>query len=158
MAANKPKKNLSPTISNRRATHEFSFVQTYEAGIVLTGTEVKSVRDAKVNLGDAFCYFQRGELWVKNLHISEYRHGTFNNHNPLTVRKLLLKKQELKKLGQKLKEKGFTIVPFKMYFSERGFVKLEIALATGKKTFDKRDSIKERDNKRDLDRYRKALK
>lgn len=146
---------MSPTIENRRARHEFHFVQTYEAGILLTGTEVKSVRDSKVNLTDAFCYFKGTELWIKNLHISEYKLGTYNNHNPLSVRKLLLHKAELRKLGTKLKEKGLTVVPHKMYFNERGFCKIEIALAQGKKTFDKRETIKARDNKTELDRLRK---
>ena len=146
---------MSPTIDNRRARHEFHFLQTYEAGILLTGTEVKSVRDSKVNLTDAFCYFRNNELWIKNLHISEYKLGTYNNHNPLSVRKLLLHKAELRKLNTKMKEKGLTIVPHKMYFNERGFCKIEIALAQGKKTFDKRETIKARDNKTELDRLRK---
>jgi SsrA-binding protein len=155
MKTKKPKKNMAPTIDNRRARHEFHFLQTYEAGILLTGTEVKSVRDSKVNLTDAFCYFRGNELWIKNLHISEYKLGTYNNHNPLSVRKLLLHKAELRKLNTKMKEKGLTIVPHKMYFNDRGFCKIEIALAQGKKTFDKRETIKARDNKTELDRLRK---
>jgi SsrA-binding protein len=159
MSVKKPKKNLSPTIENRRARHEYYFVQEYEAGIVLTGTEVKSVREGKVNMGDSFCYItSKGEMYVKNMHISEYKFGTYNNHNPLSIRKLLLNKQELKKIGQKTKEKGFTIVPVKLYFTERGFIKLHIALAQGKKSYDKRDSMKERDSKRDLDRVKKEYK
>ncbi len=146
---------MAPTIDNRRARHEFHFLQTYEAGILLTGTEVKSVRESKVNLTDAFCYFKGEELWIKNLHISEYKFGTYNNHNPLTIRKLLLHKAELRKLHTKIKEKGLTIIPHKMYFNERGFCKIEIALAQGKKTFDKRETIKARDNKTELDRLRK---
>lgn len=146
---------MAPTIDNRRARHEFHFLQTYEAGILLTGTEVKSIRDSKVNLTDAFCYFKGNELWIKNLHISEYKLGTYNNHNPLSIRKLLLHKAELRKLNTKMKEKGLTIVPHKMYFNERGFCKIEIALAQGKKTFDKRETIKARDNKTELDRLRK---
>ncbi len=155
MKTKKPKKNMAPTIDNRRARHEFHFLQTYEAGILLTGTEVKSVRESKVNLTDAFCYFKGEELWIKNLHISEYKFGTYNNHNPLTIRKLLLHKAELRKLHTKIKEKGLTIIPHKMYFNERGFCKIEIALAQGKKTFDKRETIKARDNKTELDRLRK---
>jgi SsrA-binding protein len=158
MAIKKVKKNLSPTIENRRARHEYYFVQEYEAGIVLTGTEVKSVREGKVNLGDSFCYLKNGEMWIKNMHISEYKFGTYNNHNPLSLRKLLLNKGELKKIGQKTKEKGFTIVPVKVFFSERGFIKVHIALAQGKKSYDKRESMKERDSKRDLDRVKKAYK
>ncbi len=155
MKTKKAKKNMAPTIDNRRARHEFHFLQTYEAGILLTGTEVKSIRDSKVNLTDAFCYFKGNELWIKNLHISEYKLGTYNNHNPLSIRKLLLHKAELRKLNTKMKEKGLTIVPHKMYFNERGFCKIEIALAQGKKTFDKRETIKARDNKTELDRLRK---
>jgi SsrA-binding protein len=134
-------------------------VQEYEAGIVLTGTEVKSVREGKVNMGDSFCYLtSKGEMYIKNMHISEYKFGTYNNHNPLSIRKLLLNKQELKKIGQKTKETGFTIVPKKVYFTERGFIKIHIALAQGKKSYDKRDSMKERDSKRDLDRVKKEYK
>jgi SsrA-binding protein len=155
----KTKKNLSPTIDNRRARHDYHFVQEYEAGIVLTGTEVKSIRDGKVNLTDAFCYISKsGEMWIKNMHIAEYTFGTYNNHNPLTIRKLLLHKTELRKIGMKTKEKGFTIVPIKVFFSERGFVKVHIALAQGKKTYDKRETLKNRDSKRDLDRVKKSFK
>ena len=135
-------------------------------GRVLPGTRafevtrnVRSVREGKVNMGDSFCYItSKGEMYVKNMHISEYKFGTYNNHNPLSIRKLLLSKQELKKIGQKTKEKGFTIVPVKLYFTERGFIKLHIALAQGKKSYDKRDSMKERDSKRDLDRVKKEYK
>ena len=122
---------------------------------MLTGTEVKSVREGKVNLTDAFCYLKNGELWLKNMHISEYKFGTYNNHNPLTIRKLLLRKPELKKISVKTKEKGFTVIPIRVFFTDRGFIKVDIAVAQGKKTFDKRDSLKERDSKRDLDRIKK---
>ena len=157
MAKKKDNKNLNPTIINRRARFEFEFVTTFEAGIVLTGTEVKAIREGKVNLTDAFCYMRNGELWLKNLHISVYDNGTYNNHDPRSLRKLLLHKKELNKIDSKLKEKGLTVIPYKVYFSDRGFAKIEIALATGKKTFDKRETIKARDSKRDLDRARRSM-
>ena len=149
---NKPKKI---EIINRKATHEFQFTGELEAGIQLTGTEVKSVRAGHANLKEAYCFFQRGELYIKNMYIAEYKFGSYNNHEPRRQRKLLLKKAELKKIGRKVKEKGFTIVPYRLYFSERGFIKIEIALAQGKRQYDKRHSIKDRENKRDLARMNK---
>lgn len=145
-------------IKNRKATHEYTFINTFEAGIVLTGTEVKSIRAGYANLNDAFCHFIEGELFIRNLHISEYALGTYYNHEAKRVRKLLLKKEELNKLIRKTAEKGFTIVPYRIYTTERGFIKIEIALAQGKKSFDKRETLKERDSKRDLDRIKKAYK
>jgi SsrA-binding protein len=142
------------SIKNRRAEHDFAFIARYKAGIVLSGSEVKSVRKGKVNLGDAYCYIHKGELWIKNLHISEYFEASYNNHEPRALRKLLLTKKELQKLQSKIKEKGLTIVPIEMFESERSFIKLEIALAKGKKSFDKRDSIKEKEQKRTLDRMK----
>lgn len=148
------KKNIE--IKNKKASFEYHLLQTYEAGIVLTGTEVKSIRAGKANINEAYCSFDKnGELWIKNMHISEYKLGTYYNHEPKRDRKLLLKKSELKKLHRKVMEKGFTIVPVKVYFSERGLVKIEIALAQGKKSFDKRHSIKEKDMKREGSRYNK---
>ncbi len=148
------KKNIE--IKNKKASFEYHLLQTYEAGIVLTGTEVKSIRAGKANINEAYCTFDKnGELWIKNMHISEYKLGTYYNHEPKRDRKLLLKKSELKKLHRKVMEKGFTIVPVKVYFSERGLVKIEIALAQGKKSFDKRHSIKEKDMKREGSRYNK---
>ncbi|MCH2023401.1 MAG: SsrA-binding protein SmpB [Saprospiraceae bacterium] len=147
------KKNIE--IINKKATHEFSFVFTIEAGIVLQGTEIKSIRSAKVNMSDAYCVVKSGELFVNNLHISEYKYGTYNNHIPKRPRKLLVNKMELKKLHNKVKEQGFSIVPYRLFISERGYAKLEIALAKGKKSYDKRESLKERDSKRNLDRMRK---
>ena len=142
-------------IFNKKAKFEYHFLYTLEAGIVLQGTEIKSIRASKVNLSDAYCVIKSGELYVNNLHISEYKYGTYNNHEPKRPRKLLIKKGELRKLHGKVKEQGLTIVPYRLFISERGFAKLEIALAKGKKSYDKRDTLKERDNKRQLDRARK---
>jgi len=120
--------------------------------MVLTGTEVKSIRAGKASFNDSYCYFHQGELWVKSLHISEYTHGTYNNHDPLRERKLLLGKRELKKLEAKIKEKGFTIVPLSIFFSEKGLAKMEIGLGKGKKLHDKRETIKARDTQREIKR------
>jgi SsrA-binding protein len=140
-------------IKNRKATFEYEFVDTYEAGIVLTGTEVKSVKQAHANLSDSFCQFDHGELWINNLYIKEYDFGgTHFNHTSKKSRKLLLHRKELKKLERGVAEKGFTIVPYRLFVNERGFIKLEIALARGKKAYDKRASIKEKDTKRELER------
>lgn len=121
--------------------------------MALLGTEVKSLRAGKCSFNDSYCLFQDGELWIKSLHIAEYSHGTFNNHDPIRDRKLLLSKRELKKWSTKMKEKGYTIVPLRIYESEKRFFKIEIGLAKGKKLHDKRESIKSRDADRDLKRY-----
>jgi SsrA-binding protein len=142
-------------IVNRKAKHDYYFTNMYEAGLQLTGTEVKSIRLNNANLTDAYCYFRNEELFVKNIYIADYINGTQNTHEPLRERKLLLKKQELKKIYKKKEEKGMTVIPYKLYFSDRGFVKLEIAVAEGKKQHDKRATIKDRDNKRELDRVKK---
>lgn len=142
-------------IVNRKASHEYHFHSTMEAGIVLTGTEIKSIRKGNVNLRDAYCLFKKGELFVNSMFIGEYKFGNVHNHDPRRQRKLLLKKAELRKWEKRVKEKGFTIVPYKLYISERGIAKVEIALAQGKKSYDKRDSIKERESKRNLDRLNK---
>ncbi len=139
-------------IVNRKAKFEYHFLQTYEAGMLLTGTEVKSLRAGDANLSDAWCLFDSGELYVKSMYIAPYKFGPQNQHEPRRTRKLLLKRSELKKLERKSTEKGLSIIPYKIYFGETGFAKCEIALAKGKKAYDKRDSIKERDVKRDLDR------
>ena len=149
------KKKAAPEITNRRATFEYAFVSKHEAGIALLGTEIKSYRAGHVNLSDAYCLFEKGELYIHNLYIAEYENGTYSNHIPRRLRKLLMRRKELNKLERKANEKGFTIVPYRVYLSERGFVKVEIALAQGKKSFDKRDSIREKDNKRELDRLNK---
>ncbi|MBU1371265.1 MAG: SsrA-binding protein SmpB [Bacteroidetes bacterium] len=138
-------------IRNKKASFEYHILETFVAGIKLLGTEIKSIREAKANISDAFCTFINGELYVRNLHVSEYSHGSFYNHEAKRDRKLLLTKKELKKLLIKSEDKGLTIVPLKIFISDRGFAKMEIALAQGKKAFDKRDSIKERDVKREMD-------
>lgn len=142
-------------IKNKKAYFEFNVLDKYTAGIQLLGTEIKSIREGKANLNDAFCSFINEQLYVRNLHISEYSYGSFYNHEAKRDRVLLLNKKELKKLKTKTEEKGFTIIPLALFISERGFAKLEIALAQGKKAFDKRDSIKERDSKIELDRAMK---
>ena len=142
-------------ISNRSAYHEYFIEDKYIAGLVLAGTEVKSLRAGKASFNDAYCFFHKGELWIKSLHISEYSHGTSNNHIPTAERKLLLQKKELRKLESKIKEKGHTIVPLRIFFSEKGLAKLEIGLGKGKKLHDKRETIKERDVQREMKRYTK---
>lgn len=142
-------------IKNKRAAFEYFFVQTFTAGMVLMGTEIKAIREGKANLTDAYCSFSNGELWVNNLHISEYRFGSYYNHEVKRARKLLLNSNELKKLEAKTKEKGFTIIPTLLFIDSRGFAKIEIALAKGKQSFDKRETIKQKDNKRELDRLLK---
>jgi SsrA-binding protein len=148
-------KLVTKEIINRKAKFEYHFIQMYEAGLVLTGTEVKALRQGMANLNDAYCLFDGSSLIVKSMFIAEYDHGTIYNHIARRDRRLLLHKSELKKLERRVTEKGLTIVPYRLYFTERGFAKLEIALAQGKKAFDKRETIKERDNKRDLDRLKK---
>jgi SsrA-binding protein len=139
-------------IKNKKASFEYYFVQTFRAGLVLYGTEIKSIREGKVNLSDSYCLFSKGELWVHDMHISEYRFGSYYNHQAKRTRKLLLKKNELRKLENKSKEKGFTIIPTLLFVDERGDAKLEIALCKGKHSYDKRETIKLKDNKRELER------
>ncbi|OCX53951.1 SsrA-binding protein [Mucilaginibacter sp. PPCGB 2223] len=139
-------------IKNKKAYFDYHILDKYVAGLALLGTEIKSIRQGKANLTDAFCTFIDGQLYVRNLHISEYSHGSFYNHEQKRDRVLLLNKKELKKLQTKGEEKGFTIVPLAIFINERGFAKLEIALAQGKKTFDKRETLKERDSKVEMDR------
>lgn len=144
------KKNLE--IVNRKAKFEYHFLDTYEAGLMLAGTEAKSVRNGEANLTDAYCYFQNGELWVKSLFIGEYKQGNRYNHETRRERKLLLHRKELKKLEKRMTEKGLTIIPYRLFINERNLIKLDIKLAQGKKLYDKRDSIKQRDVSRDMDR------
>lgn len=139
-------------ISNRKAYYEYFFEATYIAGIVLSGTEIKSLRSGKASFNDSYCLFNKGELFVKSLHISEYAFGTYTNHEPMQERKLLLTKRELRKLEGKIKEKGYSIIPLKIFISEKGYAKMEIGLGKGKKIYDKRDTIKERENDRDIKR------
>src|SRR6201992_1736555 len=140
-------------IKNRSAYHDYFIEDKFDAGMVLVGTEVKSIRDEKVNFVDSFCVFFKGEWWVKNMHIAEYRFGTTNNHLAVHDRKLLLNKKELRKLENKIKEKGYAIVPLRIFFNENGYAKLEIGLGKGKKQYDKRESIKQRDTQREIKRY-----
>lgn len=139
-------------IKNRRATFDYAIVETYTAGIVLTGTEIKSIRLGKVSLADTYCYVNNGEVWIKNMYIAEYFYGTYNNHNERRERKLLLNRREIADLQKNGKESGFSIIPLKLFISDKGYAKIVIALARGKKEFDKRQSIKEREDKRDMAR------
>ena len=139
-------------LSNRKAYYEYYFETTLIAGLVLAGTEIKSLRSGKASFNDSYCVFNRGELFVKSLHISEYAFGTYSNHEPLQERKLLLNKRELKKLELKIKEKGYSIIPLRIFISEKGFAKMEIGLGKGKKIYDKRNTIKERESDRDVKR------
>ncbi|WP_321437689.1 SsrA-binding protein [uncultured Bacteroides sp.] len=145
-------KQAPVNIKNKRATFDYELVDTFTAGIVLTGTEIKSIRMGKASLVDTFCFFARQELWVKNMHIAEYFYGSYNNHVARRDRKLLLSKKELKKLERATKETGFTIIPVRMFINEKGLAKVVIALAKGKKQYDKRQSLREKDDKRDMDR------
>ena len=140
-------------IKNKKARYEYAIIDTYEAGIKLLGTEIKSIRDGKASLQEAYCYFRDEALYIKNMHIAEYSHGSDQNHDPLRERKLLLHKRELRKLEENLTKGGNnTIVPLRLYINDRGLAKMEIALATGKKLYDKRASIKDKDMKREHDR------
>ena len=151
------KKTVS--IKNKRARFEFEILDQYIAGIVLTGTEIKSIRNNKASIVESFCEFNENEeLFAVNMYIEEYAFGTRFNHQPRGSRKLLLNKKELKKLNKEIKKSGLTIVPLKLYINDKGFAKMLIALARGKKLYDKRETIKDRDNKRNLDRVKKAFK
>ena len=139
-------------IVNKRARHEYEFLYTIEAGIMLQGTEIKSIRMGHINLSDSYCIIFNGELYLDKLHISEYANGTYNNHEPRRRRKLLIKGNELKKLHTKVKERGFTIIPYRVYINDRGYANVEIALAKGKKSYDKRETLKANDVRREMDR------
>jgi SsrA-binding protein len=139
-------------ISNRKAYYEYNIEAKYIAGMVLSGTEIKSLRTSKASFNDSYCIFNKGELFVKSLHISEYIFGTHYNHEPMQERKLLLHKKELHKLESKIKEKGYSIIPLKIFIAENGFAKIEIGLGKGKKIYDKRETIKERESDRDIKR------
>ena len=143
-------------IQNKRAKFEFEFLDKYTAGIVLAGTEIKSIRLGKASIADSFCEFQNGELFMINSHIEEYSFGTHYNHKAKSERKLLLNKKELKSLHKSVQNKGLTIVPLRLFTNEKGLAKVEIALVRGKKLYDKRETIKDRDNKINLDRLKKA--
>lgn len=139
-------------IENRRAKFDYQFLDTFTAGLVLRGTEIKSIREGRAGLADSYCYFKNDELYVKNFHIAEYDNASFYTHEPLRERKLLLSRMELNKLLRKVKDQGLTIIPVKLFISDKGFAKLNIALAKGKKEFDKRDDIKKRDIEREMNR------
>jgi SsrA-binding protein len=142
-------------IKNKRVSWEYFLVEKYVAGIVLTGTEIKSIRNGKASLADSYCYFEGNELFVRGMHIAEYDYGSYNNHLAKRDRKLLLTKRELKKLHTKVKEKSFTIIPVSLFINERGLAKLEIALARGKHYYDKRNTLKEKDTRREIERHMK---
>lgn len=144
---------MAKEMNNRQAYFNYYIEDKYVAGIALLGTEVKSIRDGKVSFNDAFCLFDNGELWVRGLYIAEYSHGTTNNHIAVHDRKLLLTKRELEKMEAKLKDKGITIVPLRVFFNEKNLVKVEIGLAKGKKLHDKRETIKNRDADRELKKH-----
>lgn len=145
-------------IKNKKARFEYEFLDTYIAGIVLSGTEIKSIRLGKASITESFCEFNElGELFVINMQVDEYSHATHFNHRPKAARKLLLKKQELKKLQKEVKNTGLTIIPLNLFINDKGLAKLKIVLAKGKKIYDKRESIKDRDNKRNLDRLKKSF-
>ncbi|MCQ2072180.1 MAG: SsrA-binding protein SmpB [Bacteroidaceae bacterium] len=144
--------NKTVNIKNKKASFEYELIDTYTAGIVLTGTEIKSIRDSKASLTDTYCTFINGELWVRNMHVAQYFYGSYNNHEAKRDRKLLLTGKELRKLAQDSKNPGFTIVPTRLFIGDKGLAKLVIALAKGKREFDKRDSIRENEDKREMAR------
>jgi SsrA-binding protein len=149
------KRTSDIVIKNKKASHDYEFLEKFIAGIVLTGTEIKSIRLGKATLADSYCQFSNGELFLKGMLISEYWWGNLNNHDPLRERKLLLNKKELKKIERKVKETGLTIIVIKVFLNERGFAKAEIAISKGKKEYDKRETLKRKDSDRELDRTRK---
>jgi SsrA-binding protein len=140
-------------IRNRQAYYDYFIDEKYEAGMVLTGTEVKSLRAGRASFNDSYCYINKAEMYIKSLHIAEYSHGTANNHDPLRERKLLLTKKELRKIESKIKEKGITVVPLRIFFSDRGLAKIEVGLGKGKKLYDKRETIKQRETQRELKKF-----
>ena len=149
------KEKKAVSVQNRKARHDYHIEDSFEVGIVLTGTEVKSVRMGNVSFTDTFAYIQKGEIWLKDLYIKEFNQGSYNNHEPRRDRKLLLKKEEIRKIDRAISQKGFTLVPLKLYFT-RGRAKIELALGRGKKQYDKRASIAEKDVKREMDRNLKG--
>ena len=142
-------------IKNKKASHDYEFIEKFVAGIILKGTEIKSIREGKATLTDSFCQFRNSELYIRGMHISEYWWGNLNNHVPLRERKLLLSSRELHKLERKVRETGLTIIVIKVFINERGLAKAEIALAKGKKEYDKRETLKRRDADREMDRMKK---
>lgn len=144
-----------PDISNKSVYHEYFIDTKYQAGMVLLGTEVKSLRAGRASFNDSYCVIYDNEIWIKSLHIAQYSHGTMNNHDPVRDRKLLLQKREIKKIQAKLKEKGYTLVPIKIFFGSNDYAKIEIGLGKGKKLYDKRETLKQKDVERDMKRYLK---
>ena len=153
MSGKKQEIQKSVSIKNRKASHEYHFIDIYQAGVVLQGTEIKSIRMGKVQISDAFCLFIGNELFLRNLHISQYEMGNVHNHEEKADRKLLLKRKELKKLQYDAQDVGLTVIPTKVYVNDRGLAKIEIALAKGKKLYDKRQDMKEKDAKREIERF-----
>ena len=145
------KKNSPPKIENRKARHDYHIDETYEAGVALKGTEVKSIRAGKASLNEAFAYLQTGEVWLKNMYVKPYEFSTYNNHDERRDRKLLLKRSEIREIDKYINQKGFALIPLKLYF-KRGYAKILVGLGRGKKSYDKRDDIKEKDAKREMDR------
>lgn len=143
------------SIVNRSAYHDYYVEDTYSAGMVLLGTEIKSMREGKVSFNDSYCLFHKNELWIKSLYIGEYSHGTDNNHIATRDRKLLLNKREMEKIQAKIKEKGYTLIPLKIFFNDKSLAKMEIGLGKGKKVHDKRETLKEKDSQREMQRYLK---
>ena len=156
MAKNKIAKNQQVNIKNKRASFDYEFIDTFTAGIVLTGTEIKSIRAGKASLVDTYCYINNGEIWVKNMYVALYSEGSYNNHVERRERKLLLNRKEIHNLQEDTKAPGFTIVPVRLYINEKGLAKLDIALARGKKEYDKRQTMKEKEDRREIDRVKKA--
>ena len=152
MAFNNNKHNNAINIKNRKATFDYEIIETFTAGIVLTGTEIKSIRQGKCGLTDTYCMVINGEVWVKNMYIAEYSYGSYNNHTTHRDRKLLLNRKEIRHIAKDTMQPGFSIVPLRLFINERGLAKIVIAIARGKKTYDKRQSIKEREDKRTIDR------
>jgi SsrA-binding protein len=150
------RQGYSIVIKNKRATFDYELLERFTAGLVLTGTEIKSIRAGKASLSDGYCLLQQGELWAKNIQIAEYDYGTYNNHQPRRDRKLLLTKRELRKLSRLVSETGLTIIPVKLFINDKGLAKLEIAIARGKKAYDKRHTLREKEDKREMDRQFKS--
>lgn len=145
-------------IKNKRAEFDFEIIDRFDAGIMLTGSEIKSIRDGGGTIAESFCYMRDGQVYIKNMNIPEYSHGTYANHEPARLRKLLLTKRELNKIETKMKERGYTLIPLRVFISDRGLAKIQIGLGRGKKKFDKRESLQKKDVKRDIDRALKKYK
>ncbi|MGY6560671.1 MAG: SsrA-binding protein SmpB [Luteibaculaceae bacterium] len=143
-------------IKNKKASFEFHFIETFDAGMQLTGTEIKSIREGKASIAEAYCYVEKSEIFIKGMHITTYDKGGYNNHDPYRIRKLLLNRKEINKIEKKVKERGITLIPLKVFFSASGYAKISIALAKGKKIFDKREDLKSKDVKKALDRVMKG--